>query len=176
MKSKIFTALVLFLLGLLVWNLVSLWPKKIAVENRLESLEEKIARTESSNVSLAKLLDYFKSSSFLEREAKIKLNLRRPDENVVFIAPVVPEGTLPKAGDAKDKLNVGIGKEGVRSNNNQSTSDIALPSFGAICKGKPKGTLSKAECVKDKFNVGVGTLGIGATNFEKWVKYLFLRD
>ena len=97
LKSKIFTALVLFLLGLLVWNLVGLWPKKIAVENRLESWEEKIARTGYSRVSLAKLLDYFKSSSFLEREAKIKLNLRRPDEKVVFIAPVVPEGTLPKA-------------------------------------------------------------------------------
>ena len=85
LRSKIFTVLALFLLGVLVWYLVGLWPKKIAVENRLESLEEEITNTENYNDSLSKLLNYFKSPEFLEREAKIKLNLRRPDENVVFI-------------------------------------------------------------------------------------------
>lgn len=87
LQSKIFTVLVVLAAALLVWSLAKLWPKKIFVQNRLDSLEEKISETEKSNTSLAKLLDYFKSPAYLERESKLKLNVRRPDENVVFIYP-----------------------------------------------------------------------------------------
>ena len=57
----------------------------MAAEARLENLEGKITETEKTNSDLSRLLDYFKSRSYLEREAKIKLNVRQPDENVVFI-------------------------------------------------------------------------------------------
>jgi len=66
-------------------SLVRIWPQKIAVEKHLDSLEDKIKEIERSNSSLAKLMTYFKSPAYLEREAKLKLNVRRPDENVVFI-------------------------------------------------------------------------------------------
>lgn len=66
-------------------SLVRVYPQKIAVEKHLESLEDKIKEIERSNSSLAKLMAYFKSPAYLERESKLKLNVRRPDENVVFI-------------------------------------------------------------------------------------------
>ena len=66
-------------------SLIRLHPQKIAVEKHLDSLEDKIKEIERSNSSLAKLMAYFKSPAYLEREAKLKLNVRRPDENVVFI-------------------------------------------------------------------------------------------
>ncbi len=86
-QSKIFTVLAILIAAFLIWSLVKLWPRKVLVQNRLDNFEEKIAETEKSNTSLAKLLDYFKSPAFLERESKLKLNVRRPDENVIFIYP-----------------------------------------------------------------------------------------
>ena len=107
-KSKFFTILILAGVFFLSLALVKINPQKIAVEKHLDSLEDKIKEIERSNASLTKLMAYFKSPSYLEREAKLKLNVRRPDENVVFIFRV-PEGTVPKAEDVKDKFNFGIG-------------------------------------------------------------------
>ncbi len=87
LQSKIFTVFIVLVAAFLVWSLVKLWPRKILVQNRLDNLQEKIAETEKSNTSLAKMLDYFKSPAFLERESKLKLNVRRPDENVIFVYP-----------------------------------------------------------------------------------------
>jgi len=85
LQSKIFAVLALLAIAGLAWSLLRLWPRKIIVENRLKNLEQKIAETEQSNSALARLLDYFKSPAYLEREAKLKLNVRKPDENVVFM-------------------------------------------------------------------------------------------
>ncbi|MBI2057441.1 MAG: septum formation initiator family protein [Candidatus Yanofskybacteria bacterium] len=84
-QSKLFTILLLAGVFFLSISLVRVRPQKIAVEKHLESLEDKIKEIERSNSSLAKLMAYFKSPAYLEREAKLKLNVRRPDENVVFI-------------------------------------------------------------------------------------------
>ena len=84
-QSKFFTILLLAGVFFLSLSLVRIWPQKIAVEKHLDSLEDKIKEIERSNSSLAKLMTYFKSPAYLEREAKLKLNVRRPDENVVFI-------------------------------------------------------------------------------------------
>ena len=84
-QSKIFTILVLTVVFFLVLSIVKLWPQKTIIDARLQNLEGKMAETEKSNMDLARLLGYFNSRSYLEREAKLKLNVRRPDENVVFI-------------------------------------------------------------------------------------------
>ena len=84
-QSKIFTISVLTVVFFLVLSIVKLWPQKTIIDARLQNLEGKMAETEKSNMDLARLLGYFKSRSYLEREAKLKLNVRRPDENVVFI-------------------------------------------------------------------------------------------
>ena len=63
-----------------------------------------MAETEKSNLDLAKLLDYFKTRSYLEREAKIKLNVRKPDENVVFIYEDEKENKIKE----KEKESLGL--------------------------------------------------------------------
>mgnify|MGYP001571994169 FL=1 len=85
LQSKILSFIVLAGIFFLAVSLVKVRPQKMAVEARLENLKGKITETGKTNSDLARLLDYFKSRSYLEREAKIKLNVRRPDENVVFI-------------------------------------------------------------------------------------------
>lgn len=84
-QSKLFTVIGLTVILFFGVSLFRTWPQKAVVDARLENLEGKITETEKANSDLARLLDYFKSRSYLEREAKLKLNVRRPDENVVFI-------------------------------------------------------------------------------------------
>lgn len=110
-QSKVFTLFALAIVFFLAVSIIKLWPEKTVIEARLENLENKIGETENSNVNLARLLDYFKSRSYLEREAKLKLNVRRPDENVVFIYEDEKENSVKKSSFAKamaDKEVLGL--------------------------------------------------------------------
>ena len=81
-----------------IFSIAKLWPQKTVIDARLQNLEGKIAETEKSNLDLARLLSYFKSRSYLEREAKLKLNVRRPDENVVVIYEDEKENQIKESG------------------------------------------------------------------------------
>ena len=85
LHSPLISIAILVLIGLMVFALAKLWPRKLAVENGVDNLSGEISTLEKKNSELARLLDYFKSSAYQEREAKIKLNVRRPDESVGFI-------------------------------------------------------------------------------------------
>jgi len=59
-------------------------PLEIATKE-IENLDRKIAEIERSRSELEKLGDYLKNPAYLERQARLKLNYKKPDENVVFI-------------------------------------------------------------------------------------------
>ena len=84
-QSKFVTLIAIVVIFFLVFSITKLWPQKTVIEIRLQNLGVKIGEMEKSNSDLRSLLSYFKSRSYLEREAKLKLNVRRPDENVVFV-------------------------------------------------------------------------------------------
>jgi len=65
---------------------------KIKTENKivneeLSSLENKIAKLEVDNNYLEKLIGYFSNPSYLEQEARLKLNYMAPGEKVAFVYP-----------------------------------------------------------------------------------------
>ncbi len=104
-QSKLFTLMALVAIAFLGFSIFRLWPKKTVIDGRLQNLESKIDETKKTNDNLARFLDYFKSQSYLEREAKLKLNVRRPDENVVFIYQDEKEN---KAKEEKEKGSLGL--------------------------------------------------------------------
>jgi len=55
------------------------------VRQEVNNLNQKIAETERELSELKELGDYFRSSAYLEREARLKLNYKKPGENVVFV-------------------------------------------------------------------------------------------
>jgi len=95
----------LVIIFFLAVSVAKLWPQKTVIEARLQNLEGKIGETEKSNLDLARLLSYFKSRSYLEREAKLKLNVRRPDENVVFIYEDGNEGEIKNKEGKGEEFN-----------------------------------------------------------------------
>src|SRR3989344_4341659 len=106
-QSRIFMVMALVIIFFLAVSVAKLWPQKTVIEARLQNLEGKIGETEKSNLDLARLLSYFKSRSYLEREAKLKLNVRRPDENVVVIYEDEKENQI------KEKERESLGLEGL---------------------------------------------------------------
>lgn len=84
-QSKFFTLTALVIIFLLAAALVRMQPQKIVVEKRIKNFQAKISELERANLALSRLPDYFKSDAYLEREAKLKLNVKRPEEKVVFL-------------------------------------------------------------------------------------------
>ena len=110
LRSKIATpVLIVFLvwLGLLALN-VNIRHERLQMS--LGDLERKIKSTERSNAYMAQYGDYLKSEAFLEKQARLRLNYKAPDERVAFVyragsgeTPVPQPASLPAqaGGDSK---------------------------------------------------------------------------
>lgn len=84
--SKIFLFLAVLALIYLVINLGRESYRKHQLTKEVDNLKLEIERLEGSNQQLANLMDYFKEESFLEKEARLKLNLKKPGEKVVILS------------------------------------------------------------------------------------------
>lgn len=87
LSSKI--TLFLLLLGFiwLVVNLVNVYYKKYKINKEIEDLKQQITQTEKSNQQISAMIDYLSSQNFLEKEAREKLNMKKPGEQVVIVEP-----------------------------------------------------------------------------------------
>ena len=71
--------------------------KKKAIEREVTALENEITSLESENTELEDLLQYVKTEEFAKREAREKLNLVGPGEEVIVI-PRADAGLAKEAG------------------------------------------------------------------------------
>ena len=85
--SKLFFLLSIILILLLVWFFLKGYNENRATNQNLESLKKEIEDLEKDNQEFSRLIEYFNSSSFIEKEAREKLGLKKDGEKVV----VVPE-------------------------------------------------------------------------------------
>lgn len=116
MKKKISFFAFFFIVGIALAAFISTSAVREAYRNRkiekeVENLKEEARRIQSENDSLSQRIAYFETSQFQEKIAKEKLNLQKPDENVVVVKPdVKPEpqvaGSQDEAvGDEKKVVN-----------------------------------------------------------------------
>ena len=86
-KSKLLLLIIIPVLGWLSLSFIKIKIHEDIVNKEVGSLETKISNLESNNNSLEKFVQYMTQSSFLEKEARLKLNYKAPGENVVFVYP-----------------------------------------------------------------------------------------
>jgi len=55
------------------------------ISQRINSLESEIEKLEESNTELSDLINYLKSDEYREEEARIKMGLKKKDENVIVV-------------------------------------------------------------------------------------------
>jgi len=84
--SKVFLFLIFIILIVLAINLVQESYKKYQLKKEISELKLEIDRLEGSKQQLSNLMEYFKNDSYLEQEARVKLNLKKPGEKVVILS------------------------------------------------------------------------------------------
>ena len=78
--------LILALIGLVVAVSKESY-RRYQIDKEAADLKKEIAFLEEKNESLTRFLDYFNSDKFLEKEARLKLNLLKEGEKLVIISP-----------------------------------------------------------------------------------------
>jgi len=61
--------------------------RKKQVEKEIEALRQEAEKIRRDNLIIGDKVSYLESKDYLEKEAKDKLNMQGPDENVVVIKP-----------------------------------------------------------------------------------------
>lgn len=85
LQSRWFTFAAVIVIGFFLLLIVKLKPSLETVNQKVNNLDQKIAEAEKSRLELEKLGDYLKNAAYLEQQARLKLNYKKPDENVVFV-------------------------------------------------------------------------------------------
>jgi cell division protein FtsB len=104
-QKPLILRIVLFIVGLAVIvglsrSLFDLWHRRDIVVERKTALEA----VEAENIRLKKALEESQTPEFIEKQAREKLNLAKPDEVVVIVAKATASGTfLQGEGKVNDK-------------------------------------------------------------------------
>ncbi len=85
LRRKTILAINLVLVSLIAWGFVGEYLRSRAMQAEIDRLEGQAGELEAKNLELADMADKYAGSSMLEREARLKLNMKRPGEEVVVI-------------------------------------------------------------------------------------------
>ncbi|MEA2064709.1 MAG: septum formation initiator family protein [Patescibacteria group bacterium] len=87
--SNFFLFFVLFIVAVLGWRIYGEYGNNKFVDNEIEELKQEIKDLENSSKEFNKLIEYFNSDMFIEKEAREKFGLKKDGEEVI----VVPKET-----------------------------------------------------------------------------------
>ncbi len=85
LQSKWFTAATLAIVGFFGISIIKLSSPLMLVGKELKNINQKIDETQKSSLELERLGSYLQSDAYMERQARIQLNYKKPDEKVVYI-------------------------------------------------------------------------------------------
>ncbi|MEI6379248.1 MAG: septum formation initiator family protein [Candidatus Falkowbacteria bacterium] len=72
------------------------------VDQEIASLKTEIAKAENKNPELKKMIAYLESESFLEEQARLNFNLKKPGEKAVVVQSVDGEMSLFQQGTSTE--------------------------------------------------------------------------
>lgn len=89
-KKKFSFVVIFFIAGIILAVFISSSAVREAyrsrkIEREVEQLRQEAKRIQNENEQLAERIAYFETAEFQEKIAKEKLNLQKPDENVVVV-------------------------------------------------------------------------------------------
>lgn len=106
-KSSILVKIVLFLgillLGLIVFAISKESYKKKQAQSEIDRLEQEAERITRENSQLSDKLSYLESRDYQEKEARDKLNMQNPKENMVIVEPGLTSTKEASANDEENK-------------------------------------------------------------------------
>lgn len=100
-RRKSFLALNLGVLLLIAWGFTGEYMRNKDLVNEVDTLEQRSQELTAHNLKLAELADRLSDPEMVEREARLKLNLQKPGEEVVVVRDVTP-AAMAHAADAPE--------------------------------------------------------------------------
>ncbi len=101
LQSKWFTFLAVIAIGFFLILIIKLQPSLETVTKEADNLDQKIAEVEKSSSEMEKIKDYLNSAAYLERQVRIKLNYKKPDESAIFVYQNPHQKPAETSGAAK---------------------------------------------------------------------------
>ncbi|MEA3248864.1 MAG: septum formation initiator family protein [Patescibacteria group bacterium] len=120
MRSVLVAELVIALL--IAWGFAGEFMRSRDMQTEIDRLQAQAESFEAHNLELADIAERYSSSSMLEREARLKLNMRRPGEEVVIVREsdvtvlesVARDGTAEVGGDSPGHKALANAKKWIR--------------------------------------------------------------
>ena len=85
LKDKIFTLVLIMAVGFLSWLVLKGFLQKVEIEKQLGDINSQIDNLKKEEERQKGLLEYLNTESYLEKQARLRLNLKKEGEEVVFI-------------------------------------------------------------------------------------------
>lgn len=85
LESRWFTAAIIAIVGFFSISVIKLSLPIITISKELKNIDQKIDETKKTSLELEKLGAYLQSDAYLERQARIQLNYKKPYEKVVYV-------------------------------------------------------------------------------------------
>jgi len=88
LSSKLFTIVMIVIIVLIAQPLIKKINQRRELNKEISEMQEEVKRVENKNEDLKGLIDYLESDSFVEKEARLNLDLRRPGEKVAVVKDI----------------------------------------------------------------------------------------
>ncbi len=80
-----FTFFLLSIVGFLAWLIIKDYPQKVETEKQLSDLREQIEILKKDEEKKKSIVEYLNTESYLDKQARIRLNLKKEGEEAVFV-------------------------------------------------------------------------------------------
>src|SRR3989344_2316433 len=87
LKSKLFFVFLIPIVLTLLFGIFQNFYYRYKVQSDLNKLNNEVALLNEQKNDLEKLIDYYKNESNIEKEARLRLNLKKEGERAVIILP-----------------------------------------------------------------------------------------
>jgi cell division protein FtsB len=99
---------VLFTLGAIVFSFISygairIHGRNVALQQQLSGLQTQVASLEAENIRFQEDIDFYSQPENLEKEARARLNLKKPGETLV----IIPRGTQKNSSGSDAEAGIG---------------------------------------------------------------------
>jgi len=106
LKSKIFFIFFIPVLLALIAGIFQELYYRYQVKGDLDKLNNEIVLLGEQKKGLSELLDYYKNESNLEKEARIRLNVKKEGEKVVIILPAATSTIVDENGEVISEFSI----------------------------------------------------------------------
>ena len=84
-SSRIIAVFGIFLIAMVIYPLVNKINKQTTIDQEIKELAAEIDEVNNKNNELREVINYLESSQFIEKEARLSLDMKKTGENVVII-------------------------------------------------------------------------------------------